>query len=200
VVIPCRDGSRVFTSEWASPISGECPPIHRPPFRSPLQYKLQEEDRERRGPRWPVRTSIHLFRVFTQPAPVTMGCRHTWNHTPPQWWLPNREAGPWLYQWTGGQYFCRLQATAQLDDRGRSPPIVSLGHPTALVPRIPQEVLPPTAEVDIPTITPSHWEHFTPQLSPLLWYECQMLLPHNNENCYTCGGNTKSNSYMYVYT
>jgi len=47
----------------------------------------------------------------------------------------------------------RHQATAQLEDRGRSPPIVGLGHPTALAPHTPQPVLPPTAEVDIPTIT-----------------------------------------------
>jgi len=48
----------------------------------------------------------------------------------------------------------RRQAAAQLDDRGRSPPIVGLGHPTALVPHIPQEVLPLTVQVDIPIITP----------------------------------------------
>jgi len=48
----------------------------------------------------------------------------------------------------------RHQATAQLQDRGSSPHIVGLGHPTALVPRTPQPVLLPTAEVDIPTIIP----------------------------------------------
>jgi len=46
----------------------------------------------------------------------------------------------------------RRQATAQLEDRGRSPPIVGLGHPTALVPCTPLQALPPAAEVEAPTI------------------------------------------------
>jgi len=74
----------------------------------------------------------------------------------------------------------RHQATAQLEDRGRSPLIVGLGHPTALAPHTAQPVLPPTAEVDIPTITPS-----TGSISH-----------HNYNSLHSCGRNAKYSSHI----
>jgi len=48
----------------------------------------------------------------------------------------------------------RHQATAQLEDRSRLPPIVGLDHPTLLLPCTPLQALPPTVEVEAPTIIP----------------------------------------------
>jgi len=176
MVAPCRDGFWVLTLEWVPPISGESDL----PFSDHPSDLLHTTNWERRGPRWPVRTSLQLFRVFIQPVPVTMFAAAPW--TIFSLFMVIKQGG-----WTLGSTCCQEvstsgwhQAVAQLDDRGRPPLIVGLCHPTALVPRTPQPVLPLTAEVDIPTITPLlfRWEYFTPQLPPLLWEECQIFLPH----------------------
>jgi len=144
VVAPCRDGFRVLTLERVPPISGESDfpfsdrasgPFHTTNCR---RTKSAGDPDGRSGP-------VSTGAWFSL-------CQRSSDYGSPSSYYDSAvvtdQGGRTLGSISGqeGSTSGWHQAAAQLEDRGRSPLTV------ALVPRTPHQALPPTAEVEAPTI------------------------------------------------